>query len=97
MLGCWFPTSHRHAGGTGGNPKVLCPSAGFELCSGDGLAAGMALLLLGALEISASFNISLGAVGIRRQQHQALPGGKSGTVLLTSEGTLQLTATEGLA
>lgn len=75
----------------------MFPSAGVELCSGDGLVAGMAVLLLGALEVSASFNISLGTVGIRRQQHQALPGGKSGTVLLTSEETLQLIPTEDLA
>lgn len=57
----------------------------------------MAVLLLAALEISASFNISLETVGLRQQQQQALPGSKSGTVLLTSEKTLQLTPTEDLA
>lgn len=80
-----------------GNPKVLCASAGLKLCSGGMLVAGMAVLLLAALEISASFNISLETVGLRQQQQQALPGRKSGTVLLSSEETLQLTPTEDLA
>lgn len=80
-----------------GNPKVLCPSAGLEFCSGGVLVAGMAVLLFAALEVSASFNLSLETAGLRQQQQQALPGGKSGTVLLTSEETLQLTPTEDLA
>lgn len=42
-----------------GNPKVLCPSAGLKLCSGGVLVAGMAVLLLAALEVPASFKISL--------------------------------------
>lgn len=81
-----------------GNPKVLCPSAGLKLCSAVLLVAGMAvLLLLAALEVSASFYISLETVGLRQQQQQALPRGKSGVVLLTSEETLQLTPREDLA
>lgn len=70
-----------------GNTKVLCPSAGLKLCSGGVLVAGMAVLLLTALELSASFNLSL----------ETVPGGKWGTVLLPSEETLHLTPTEDLA
>lgn len=80
-----------------GNPKVLCPSAGLKLCSAVVLVAGMSVLLLAALEVSASFYISLETVGLRQQQQQALPRGKSGVVLLTSEDTLQLTPSEDLA
>lgn len=80
-----------------GNPKVLCPSAGLKLCSAVVLVAGMSVLLLAALEVSASFYISLETVGLRQQQQQALPRGKSGVVLLTSEETLQLTPSEDLA
>lgn len=80
-----------------GNPKVLCPSAGLKLCSAVVLVAGMSMLLLAALEVSASFYISLETVGLRQQQQQALPRGKSGVVLLTSEETLQLTPSEDLA
>lgn len=80
-----------------GNPKVLCPSAGLKLCSAVVLVAGMSVLLLAALEVSVSFYISLETVGLRQQQQQALPRGKSGVVLLTSEDTLQLTPSEDLA
>lgn len=77
-----------------GNPKVLCPLAGLQLCSGGVLVVGMAVLPLAALEVSASFNISLETLGLRQQQQQALPGGKC---VLTSEETLQLTPSEELA